>query len=186
MRIVLHGGYSGNWDNAGQDAELFRLLINAAEQANNRLLVCFLSKENPQDFFFLGDFIKNLRAINPALHIDVAGCDNIRELLLQHQVVFIQGGSTEEHFAAWQDITADELTHDKVFLAGSSSGAMLLAQWGYGRKNNQPIKGKGIIDLAVLPHADTWAVQDYLSQIHNVTSSPVMMLKENALVEFSI
>ncbi|HEY1097226.1 MAG TPA: hypothetical protein VGF14_08305, partial [Alphaproteobacteria bacterium] len=125
MRVILHGGYTGIWDGAGEDTVLFQKLIDAAEQADKRVMISFLAYEKPTDWPHLDQLKETFQKLNPDIQLVIAGRDNFRDLLPHHQVLFLQGGNSRAHETALADITKEEITHNKIFLAGSSSGAML-------------------------------------------------------------
>ncbi len=185
-RVILHGGYSGTWDGAGEDRALFQLLIDAAMQTNQRVMISVLAYETVADFPCLKETYATFQEMNPNVQLVIAGRDNFKQLLPQHRVVFLQGGHSREHHNALKDVTRNDLMHNKVLLAGSSSGGMMLCQWGYSRSGNGPLQGKGIVDLAFMPHADVWPVEDFLPKLRDVTKTSVLMLNENQMLELNV
>ena len=182
-RVILHGGYSGTWDGAGEDRALFQKLIDAALQEDHKVMISVLAYEKLTDFPCLEETCATFQAMNPDVQLVIAGRDSFRELLPQHRVVFLQGGRSGEHYKALKDITRDDLVHNKALLVGSSSGAMMLCQRGYSRSSDGVIIGKGVVDLAVMPHADAWPVEEFLPKLRAATTASILLLNENQMIE---
>jgi hypothetical protein len=184
-RIILHGGYGDHWDGVADDQPLFHKLIAAAEQTDKRILISTLAYNSPADFGYADAMVERFHAINPAIIVTMASPDNFRDLLPQYQVLFVQGGNSERHCAAMAGITKDELLTNKTLIAGSSSGGMLLCKWGYSRSIGA-FEGKGIVDLALMPHANSWPVEEFLPDLRRVATGPVLLLDELEMVELSV
>lgn len=184
-KIILHGGYRGNWDNAGEDVALFQKLVNAAVASDHKIMISYLAYETPSDFIYLDKTLETFHALSPAVKITIAGRNNFRELLPQHHVLFLQGGNSQMQSEALLQVSKEELLEGKTLLAGSSSGAMQLCRYGYSRSSNGVIHGKGIVDLALMPHADVWPVADYVPELRAVTDLPIVQLNEMQFIELS-
>lgn len=186
MQIILHGGYGGHWDHAGEDNALFHKLIAAAEQADGKVMVSICAHKIPAEFTKLEQLKRSFHALNPRIKLSIAGRDNFHELLPQHKVLFLQGGNSAEHFNFMANTNAHDLTHGKTLMAGSSSGAMLLCRHGFSQGSNSVLTGKGIVDLALIPHANAWPATDYLPILQQATSSSILLLNEQQMLEFSV
>ena len=182
-RVILHGGYGGLWDNAGKDMALFQILADAAAQADNRLLISFLAHEKPSDFPHLDQLLATFRIINPDVQVTIAGQDNFRELLPQFKVLFLQGGTSRRQHQALKGYSKEDLMENKTLIARSSSGSMMLCKYGYSRSSNGVLEGKGVVDYAVMPHANAWAVEEFLSELQAVTTCEILLLDEMQIIE---
>ena len=185
-QIILHGGYRGIWENAGCDLPLFEKLAQAARNADNKLMISFCAHKTPEDFPHLDELRATFAEIASDIELVIAGRANFRELLPQYQVLFLQGGTSGAHFEFMADISKEEIARNKKTLAGSSSGGMLLCNYGYSRSSGGPVKGKGIVDLALMPHADVWNVDDFIPRLREVTKSSLLLLDEMQIVELNI
>ncbi len=186
MRIILHGGYSGNWEQAGEDYLLFRKLVSAAEKEDGKVMVSICAYETPEAFPHLEQLKNTFHELNPAIKLTIAGRNSFKENISQHKVVFLQGGNSSAHKKFMDTIDAEEIYKGKSLIAGSSSGAMLLCKHGYSRSSNGVFAGKGIVDLALIPHANAWPIQDCLPLLQKETSSSILLLNEMQVVELQL
>ncbi len=184
--IVLHGGYRGLWEGAGSDLPFFEKIAKAARNTDNKLMISFLAHETPSAFPHLDELIKAFHNLCPSLEISIADRANFRSLLKDHKVLFLQGGGTTRQYEALSSISKEELIYNKTLVAGSSSGAMSLCTYGFSSSVGSVVKGKEIIDICLIPHANTRPIKDYLPQLHAVSDKPVLLLDEYAMVDFSI
>jgi len=185
MRIILHGGYPGYWDGAGEDTALFQTLTDAAAKADGKILITLLAHEKPTDFVQLGQMLASFHAINPEIQITIASRDNFRELLPQHQILFMQGGNSKLQQQSWAEVEKEELIKNKTLIVGSSSGAMMLCNYAHSRSSGDVIKGKGVVDFAFMPHANVWPVADFVPRLQQATTSSIILLNEMQTIELN-
>lgn len=184
-RILLHGGYAGRWDNAGCDLPLFQKLIDAAQSADRRLMISFLAQEKASDFIRLDELIETFGKLAPSIELVIADRTNFHALLPHHKVVFLQGGSSQAQQKFLSGTSKEELLYNKVMLAGSSSGASMLCDHGFSG-SSQPVKGVNIVNLCVMPHANSWPIEEYLPSLRAASDAPILFLKEYEIVEMDI
>jgi hypothetical protein len=185
-QIILHGGYRGDWEGSGQDMPLFAKLVAAAEQADGRVLVSFLAQETPTDFPHLQALKDSFKQLNPSIELVIAGTNNFLAELPKHQVLFVQGGNSGRQQARLAHISKAQLLQNKTVIAGSSSGAMALCQYGFSRSSGGVFCGKGMVDVALMPHAGVWPVADFLPQLQAATTLPILLLPETHMAEFVV
>ena len=184
--VLLHGGYGGHWGNAGEDAILFDRLVKAAREADQKILMGFLSHETLEEFPFIETLIETFQRNYSDIELIIADRTSFKEHIATCQVVFLQGGNSREHSQFIKTLEKDLIRNDKYLLAGSSSGAMVLCHCGYSGGGDMVIEGKGIVDLAVIPHANSWPVDQYIPKLKQHTSYPILLVKENEFVEIEI
>jgi hypothetical protein len=185
-KIILHGGYSGLWEKAGCDLPLFQKLIDAAKESDNKIMISFLAHKTPSDFPALDEMLQIFNTIAPDIQIAVADRTNFSELLPKHKVLFLQGGNSLEQHQAFTAITKENILDNKFLIAGSSSGAMMLCTYGFAGRARQVIKGKDIVNIAFMAHANSWPIEEYLPILQAETDAPVLLLNENEMVEMCI
>lgn len=182
-RILLHGGYAGYWEGAGEDGVLFRKLVDAALASDKKILISFLAMDDLSEFPFMEEMKDSFKAISSEVEIVIATKDNFKSLIKEHKVWFLQGGNSKKHEEVLKDILKEDMLHDKVMLAGSSSGAGQLCVYAGTSQGDNVVKGKGILDFAFIPHANEKSVDDYIAKLRKVTDAPIVLLNENEMLE---
>ncbi len=185
-KIILHGGYISPWQGAGRDISLFSKLADEARKADGKILMSFVAEATLDKFPFIDELKETFKEIAPDVELVIADRDNFRELLPKHKVLFLQGGNTLAHKEYLDGITRDGLLENKTVLAGSSSGAGQLCNYAATSRGDKVVKGKGIIDVSVMPHATSWSVDEYTDQFRKYTDNPIVIIKELEFVEFII
>lgn len=186
MQVLLHGGYGGFWKRAGQDTAFFQRLINAANLNDKKILISFLAQESLAEFPCLDEMLKTFNQLDSSVSVNIADRDNFKDLLPDHSVLFMQGGDSLAHQEFLRDVSAEELKQNKRLMAGSSSGSSMLCHHGFTDNGGQPIQGKGIVDIAVIPHANSWPIEEYSSKLRSVTKSPIILLEEMQFCELHV
>jgi hypothetical protein len=181
--VILHGGYNGDWQNAGHDIALFTKLIDAANQADGRVLISFLAHDTPTDFPHLDALKDTFKNLDPHIKLTIAGLHNFLTELSHHQVMFLQGGNSVKQQAALKNISKLDLAHNKKLIVGSSSGAMALCAHGYSQRAGL-FQGKGILNMALIPHADVWPITQFLPLLQSATNLPILLLNEMQMINF--
>lgn len=184
--ILLHGGYGAFWEGAGNDVPFFTALADAACTADNKILISFLAQETPNDFPHLQELQNSFKQVAPQVELVIANRANFHELLPQHEVLFLQGGNSIAHHKFLEPFTSEDLKNGKKLLAGSSSGASLLCEYGFTGRANKPLKGKGIAPLCILPHANSWPKEACIHELSKVTTEPIICIDEKEFISVSI
>ena len=98
----------------------------------------------------------------------------------------MQGGSALTQQELLSGYTAEQLTDGKILLGGSSGGAMMLCAYGYSGINRRVLAGKGIVPLAVIPHANAWPIAAYTADLRKTTDLPICLVDEKQLAIFTL
>ncbi len=186
MRIILHGGYPGYFDQAGSDDSLFAKLIDAARQVDGRILVSCLAQEDRSKLQFLGELKQSFARLDSEIEICIADRLNFESIFSDFKVWFIQGGNPTGQIDFLSSFSQEALISGKSLIAGSSSGAMALCERGYSRRLNEFLDGKAILPFSVIPHANTWPVQKGIDEFRKLSRSPLILLDEIEMVEFDV
>lgn len=185
MKIILHGGYAGHWDGAGEDVELFDLLISQARKADGKLLISFLAQDKKEDFPYLNDVKNYFSSQAPDVKLTVCDRLDFLEHLAHHQVLFMQGGNSLKQEAFHRDVLPKQITENKACIAGSSSGAMMIAHHGISSHNDGVVvKGHSLLNIAIIPHANDWPLDLYMPKVKAHKDCPILCLDENQIVVF--
>ncbi len=186
VKIILHGGYEGYWDNAGRDIALFTKLADEARKADGKVLISFLAKDSLGDFSFIDELKETFKEIASDVELVIADRNNFKELLPKHKVLFLQGGNSKSHEEYLNTISKEELLENKTVLAGSSSGAGQLCNYAATSRGDKVVKGKGIVNNSMIGHAKTRSVEEYLHILRKHTDDDIIIINEAEFVEVTI
>ncbi len=182
--IILHGGYPEPWAGAGEDETLFNALIEQAKAADSNLLISFLAQNKKEDFPHL-DALKNyFKSNSPSIELKLVDQNDFLDHVSDYKVLFMQGGNSLKQEAFHKTLERDQILENKTCIAGSSSGAMMIAHHGISsHEDGIVVKGHGILDFAVIPHADAWPLNQYIPIVRSYKSLPILCLDENQMVQ---
>lgn len=148
--------------NLYQTKEIDEFIVSLAEKKNPKLLfIGTASRENQIYFNAIKNIYENLGCIVNALEIleDKENIkiniknDEIREIILSSDIIYIGGGNTKFMLNTWQEIGLDKLlveAYNKgIVIAGFSAGCYSFFKYNY-----ELIKGFDIINAIICVHYD--------------------------------
>lgn len=185
MRLLLHGGYPTGFQNAENDIALYSKFVEAAKQGRGKILYCFFAKPWPEERMKM--LYANLAKLDNDVEHIMAERENFEAQIKNADVVFFQGGATHALKEELEKFDAVTLLREKIMVAGSSAGANNLAKIGFASADGgSPVNGLGLYTLPVIPHANTWPVEEYLAKMREVTHEPVTLINEMSMIEVEV
>lgn len=154
-KYIFHGGGSAQ-DGVGNNS-FFEELVKDAPENGTVLLVYFASREDDYSDRVAYDTEKCKSATNKKLSVVVANKDDFVKQVLEADVIYLRGGSTEKLITALKEYPELEsvLTNKQKTIAGSSAGAYELSTYFSSHYEDIAASGLGIVPVRVITHYES-------------------------------
>ena len=175
-KYILHGG---NTRENNQDNNGFYKEMAAGLSGEVKILLNYFARSEREIEVLSQQDVYKFKTNNPnrILNFIIASLENFAQELLNCDVLYMRGGSTElllDGLSKTKNIR--ELFNGKV-ISGSSAGAYALCKYYFGNDSRKVGEGLGILDLKTYCHFDEQKDKDVVSAIKNYKEDlPILVL----------